>query len=91
MSYQKFFAVARKRDIEIDDDGPRSPDGVRHIHAWAPEGFIFSGSTCHNACCMDIDTDVPIDAAMWAGAIAELELEPCGEPLCDYCHPSEEG
>jgi len=88
-THQKFFATARKFDIEIDDDGPRSPDGVRHIHAWAPQGFIFSDSTCHNACCVHIETDAPIN---WAAAIAELELEPCNQgPLCDYCHPEEEG
>ena len=87
MSHQKFFAVARKRDIEIDDDGPRSPIGIRHIHAYAPQGFIFSGSTCHNAACWDNDIDEPVD---WAFMLTELELEPCVDALCDYCHLAEE-
>jgi hypothetical protein len=86
MSHQKFFAVARKRDIEIDDDGPRSPTGTRHIHAYAPRGFIFSGSTCHNAACWDADIDEHVD---WAYMIEELELEPCVSALCDSCHPAE--
>jgi hypothetical protein len=75
---QKFFAVARKHDIEINDDGPNQFDGHRHIHAYAPIGFHFEGSTAHNACCYDGWAD-EVD---WAGALEEIRLASC-PPDCE--------
>lgn len=64
---RKVFAYAARHGIEIDIEGR----GARHVHAYAPDGRVFAGSTCDNAGCGNYEIGEPID---WQFVWDEIQL-----------------
>ncbi len=82
MTKREIQKMAKGRGIEIAEERHifNSQRWV-HIHAYAPPGKIFDGSTVHNAMLYD----GPLIKGMWEEIDAsELDLMEC-EPDCDEC------
>tara|TARA_R110000737_G_scaffold95653_1_gene129690 strand:+ start:452 stop:712 length:261 start_codon:yes stop_codon:yes gene_type:complete len=81
---KNLFNEAGRLDVEIDET---NTGGYRHLHAWAPEGSVFRGSSVHSSSLWDCDTGARPD---WKSMLDQIQLEPCYYgPECDYCHPKE--
>ena len=79
---KQVFAKAAETGVEIDEERDWSHC---HFHAYAPQGKIFAGSTCHNTGLGDAFPGEPPD---WKFMFNEIELMDCDQgPECDYCHP----
>ena len=68
-SRRAVLARATKLGIEIEIEGSRGR--IRHVHAYAPKGYIFVGSGCSNAGCGNYETSAEID---WAFVAEEIKL-----------------
>lgn len=85
----KFLAFAESMEIEIEDEpgyrcrhtGERYP---RHIHGYAPTGYVFVSTDTHNISLWD-DFGTP----KWNEVIDDMRLRECSDRDCESCYAEE--
>jgi hypothetical protein len=78
---EECYRLAREMGVEIDEGCG---------DAWAPKGYVFSGSGTHSVVfeANDVFGRIGLD---WWGLLKDLRagLEKCDDPECEYCHDQE--